>query len=418
MNGFIKDFKKIANIYLPFKKRDYVYLIKNFILFTLSFIFFTSLIVLGYLSYHDTNIVINDKLNDPNKPVDINEWGYLNEVPIGLKTIRGVFDMNIAVCLFLFVLSCKKMYNFYHNEKKLAYLYFFSFIPLVSIAGFIYSFKYFSKMEFFKELRFLFGHDEICAREFAWGTKKRYLVLAEWIIYFPTIVFITYNTGSSNQWGVEWTESYFFSNVYYFTVQSNFLCFLFLTVLLFFPQWRIFRNNAFLIACTTYIIIVGGVWLFVLLPTFISHNNIMYWSQYYYASTIYLHIVNPISFFIMSMILILKSRRVSNEFNRMSIIYIAMYPFFYTIFVAILPFNTGASVYGWITNLNPKLAVFVNMDNNLEMYQFGEWYFIFAFFGVNMLIAIIAYLLMFLSYTTNLKRIALINYEKERKIKR
>ena len=41
----------------------------------------------------------------------------------------------------------------------------------------------------------------------------------------------------------------------------------------------------------------------------------------------------------------------------------AIYPLMYTLYISILPFNTGVSIYSWVTNLNPNLAIFVNYKN-------------------------------------------------------
>ncbi|MBR2651735.1 hypothetical protein IKD48_03010, partial [bacterium] len=57
-----------------------------------------------------------------------------------------------------------------------------------------------------------------------------------------------------------------FMSLHYFTVQTNLLCLFFIMLFVINPGQKIFRANAFLIYCTTYILVVGLVYDLILLP--------------------------------------------------------------------------------------------------------------------------------------------------------
>lgn len=404
MREVIKNFRKISNFYEIFKLDKEIYLIKNFLVFFITFCLSICLIVFGLLAYYKVNIEINDTVNDLDNPIiNPDDWINLNKMPDNIRIYRTLFDLFLVIYLFFLCYGFKKTYNYFNVDKILSLLYALSFFPLFSLMGAFYMGRYCSKNKFYYELWTIFGVDLDAKKEYSFKEWKRKLILLEWIIFLPTFVWIFYPTEGSNPYGVKWVDEFLFNTVCYFTIQSNLICLIFLTLFLFFPHWKAFNSNSFQIACTTYIAIVGSIWLFALLPSFIINENVKHWSSYDLVSTIWLHIINPISFVIVSLLLISKTKKTQNELEKTSVAYVAIYPLFYTLFTSILPFNAGFSVYGWITNLNSNLAIFPNIHLDHLKYNFGEWYYIFAFIGINIIVVVVSYLLFYYSYMVNLK---------------
>lgn len=387
MKSRTRKINDIVRIDLFFSKNIKNDFLKNATIFLSILVLTISVIILGYYSYHNQNYVIDDKNNLISSTINSNNWANLNELPTSLRVIRGVFDLLLVWFIFFLVWSYKIAITNFINKKNyfLSFLFMLDFIPLVSLLGFIYNFKFFNKAKIYEQIWHFFGYDENLKQQFKFSGWKRKLILVEWIIYSPVILWFCYPNTSPNLWNVTWTSNYFFSVVMYFTTQSNVLCFVFLTCILIYPQWNIFKNNIFQITASTYIFLVGGVFMFILFPSLLINKNINYWSTYHLVSTFWLHVINPISFLIVSIILMRKTTKKHNDIINQSLCYILVYPWMYSLFLAILPFNTGVSVYGWITNLNNNLAIFVNLDVPNLKYNFGHIYYITAFIGINII---------------------------------
>lgn len=398
----IKNIEQITNFQIFFTKKEKLFLLKNFWIFSLQMIFFILIVIFAYYGYHNVTYIINDHLNDQNN-IDPSKWGNLNLIPGDIRTFRGLMDMSIVIYIVLFGLSIKKAYNYFKKDKTLSILLILSFIPLFALAGFVYNFKYFTKETLIHEWKSFFSNDPALKEDYKWFSFKRNVILVEWIIFLPTIVFIFYSRSETTAFNVEWVKYFVFNTMFYFTIESNFACFVFLTILLFFPYWQVFKTNLIQISVTSYILLVGLIWLLILLPSFVINENIKYWTPYFKASTIWMHIVNPTTFLIFSLILILKCKKCNNVVRNKSLLHVLIFPLAYSLFVAILPFNTGVSMYGWVTNLNHNLAIFANLNKLDSKINYGEWYYIFAFVAVNIICLIIAYCLFYFEHRQKIK---------------
>lgn len=402
MKTYVKSFNKLANINLIFAKKSKISFLKNFLILLFLNIFAITVILLGFFSYWNIDFEINDLDNINDAAIDIYKWANLNSMPLELRVLRTCFDLAICWYLLFSIIGIKKGYDYKKTDKILSSLFFFSWLFPISFFTFFYNLKYYNFIILRNDLIKFFGRDDLLKQEYSFKYWKRKLILITWIIFLPTPYWLV-GVQPENNLNLDWTNNFLFYSACYFTIQTNFLCFLFLTIYLFFPTQNFFKNNNYLISCATYIFIVGSIWLLVLLPVLVVSNNVEYWSNEYFASTIWLHIVNPIVFTIFTIILILKTERKKEYYRSESILYVCIYPIMYTIFVAILPFNAGISIYGIATNLNPKLAIFLNLNSNELVYRFGGWWCMLNFIGMNALIIFISYTYFYLTYHYHMK---------------
>lgn len=395
---FWKDSKKIIN-YKKFinKNKNYSY-IKNQLLFLFLFIFGLSFVLLAFFGYYNQSNYFNDLKNDLNtEKIDPHTWTNLKGMPLKIRAIRSVMNLVLVWYLFITIWSFKNGINIFLINKKLAYLYFFNFTIVVSIFAFLYNLKSFNKKNFYLEIKNFFRSDPLLKAQFKFSNWKRWLILIEWIIFSPLIIWILFpNSEINNTFEVDWINNFFFYTIYYFTIEANLVCFSFLTFLLIYPQWKIFRNNSFQILSTSFIMLVCSIWSVFLLPNFIYTNEISQWSKHYYISTFWLHIINPLTFLVFSIVLLLKTEKKLIEIQNQSVILFVIYPLMYSLFIILLPFTSGVSVYGWATNLNSKLAVFQNFYSNT--YYFGKWWYIFLILLTNILVTFYSYFFTYISY--------------------
>ena len=144
-----------------------------------------------------------------------------------------------------------------------------------------------------------------------------------------------------------------FRSLHFFTVQTNLLCLLFITLFVINPGLKIFKYNSFLIYCTTYILIVGLVYDLILLPTNVISNKTADWDWFNWYSTIVLHFINPI-FFVTFGLLLITHKRKFNGLNLIDFTFWGMLiPLAYLVYSSACSFISPVSVYGYFTNLNP-----------------------------------------------------------------
>lgn len=283
-----------------------------------------------------------------------NENFELNLLPLDVKLARAIFPVFLTWYIFASLWSIKSGLEFLKaNSKLIGWINILSFIPIFSIYLLFYFLMKTNKesIKYYKTL--LFSKDEILIEKYKWGSWRRNLVLALWIILSPVCFFFFFqeapdliNTHLNNLW---------FSSFNFFTIQTNAMIFIFTTILLFSPSLKIFKNNNLQIAVTIYIFIVGFAWNTILLPTDISSGKTNELTTYDWISTSWYHIVNPLVFVLVSLILIFKQPyKTSTSFTNIFKIGL-VYPFMYLVFVAIIPFTAGVSIYGTYTNPNPLL---------------------------------------------------------------
>lgn len=386
LSGELKDFfisifnKKHPDNYL---KSEFI---KNTFVSSSLFLITILLIVTGFFGYYGNsgNYVINDRLNlignstSEMPPIGesnpVTNWANLGMIPANLRVVRAVFDLSIVWTLFFYLYSIKIGFIYIKRKAKLFYCL-FSFLNLIPIFSLIFIIVNCSKNIDILIIKYqvnkFFSSEDFLLRQYRIGSKKRLLLLLEWIIYLPLIpiLFISdYNNSQLNNWG----NNFWFYTVSFFTLQGNMLVFLFVTLILFFPGWQIFKNNLFQIMATTYITIVTTVWCLILLPNFILTNTFPV-SIYGKISTIWIHIVTPWTFIWLSIYLMKTTYKFQchrNIFKTAALVIV--YPLMYALYLIILPFNTGVSVYSWVTNLNPNLAIFTNYLDSGSNINFGK----------------------------------------------
>lgn len=167
------------------------------------------------------------------------------------------------------------------------------------------------------------------------------------------------------------TSDIWFNCLQYFTQQSNFIVMFVIVFLSLFPNWKIFRNNHFLVYAMAYISFTFAGYNFILLPmslasgTFIatpgfndfnSYQCLLYNSTYLFNSVL-LHMFYPIImlfYFIMYRKYEQGSiRHIWNKNDTLEISgYGMIYPVLYWIYASIVCILLNDSVYGTATNID------------------------------------------------------------------
>ncbi len=141
----------------------------------------------------------------------------------------------------------------------------------------------------------------------------------------------------------------------YFTNLSNIFCFFYLLVMLFFNRAKIFNNNGFLIALTTYIVIVGVVYWCALFPVNVQVDAGTDVSTKW-ARAIWLHTIDPIIFLIF-MITSMRTNKLDKTPLKKIWGYGFIYPLAYGVLMYSIPFLIQATIYGRAVNLNPQMIL-------------------------------------------------------------
>lgn len=367
------DIRNIEDIEIKFS----IKIIFQQFLLLVSFISFILLVVLSYTNG--------------------NQDFELEFLPVNVRLARAIFPVFLTWYVFASLWSIKSGLEFLRADCKLiGWLNIFSFIPVFSVYLLFYFLIKANKNSIQHYKTLLFTKDEILAEKYKWGTWRRNLVLALWIILSPVCFFFFFqetteliNIHLNNLW---------FSSFNFFTIQTNAMIFIFTTILLLFPSLKIFKNNNLQITVTTYIFIVGFAWNAILLPTDISSGKVNELTTYDWVSTSWYHIVNPIVFVLVSLILIFKQPfKVATSFINIFKIGL-VYPLMYLVFVAIIPFTAGISIYGTFTNPNPLLMN--------ESGSYGNSIYFLLIIGFLFIFLIIIWILWFLDYKINLKKIS------------
>ncbi|MEG2245800.1 MAG: DUF1600 domain-containing protein [Malacoplasma sp.] len=371
------DIKNVDNIEFKFS----IKIIFQQFLLASSFIIFVLLLVLSYTNG--------------------NQSFTLDNLPVSVRLERALFPVFLTWYLFSSIWSIKTGCDFIKSDRKLiGWFNILSFIPLFSIFLFFYFLSKTNKesLNYYKTL--LFQQDDHLKEKYKWGSWRRSLILCLWIVLLPACVFFFYKDGAESI-PPDHTSNLWFSSFNYFTIQTNAMILLFTTILLFFPGLKIFKNNNLQITITVYIFIVGFAWNAILLPSDISSGKVHTMNAYEWVSTSWFHIVNPIVFVVTSLVLIFKQPyKMSTSFS--TIFKLAMvYPTMYLIFVAIIPFTAGVSIYGTFTNPNPLLG----LTNSNGETTFGNSAYFALIIGFDFVFLLLISLIWFLDKKINSKKI-------------
>ncbi len=139
----------------------------------------------------------------------------------------------------------------------------------------------------------------------------------------------------------------------YFTNISNILCFLYLSLLLFFNNKTNMKKNIYLINLSSYIVVVGLIYWCYLMPVSVMGDGK---SAFGWARAVWLHTATPISFVVLS----INSYRTNKNKNPNLLNNIAIgaiYPAWYGMYIYSLPFLARVTIYGFITNPNPYMIL-------------------------------------------------------------
>lgn len=304
---------------------------------------------------------------------------------LGLVAIVWYFLLNI--CLFLQTYSHLKILN-----KKQIIFNFLSWIPLVAF-GNLYQFKWREVVLFLKNF---FQNDPKAKAINYYHHWTYWTSLVTLIVIAPVIFFIfaatdfklepkyslTFDVNKMNKfWHIKpptffnfksvnqtnlWTDSLTF-----FTNQTNLLCWITIFAYVVNPHWKIFHKNNIFVCVMSYISVVGGVFDFIMVPVFLSQLSQSggIWANiaetetnkkilvFLIVSNIYFHLIVPIVFVLNGCFVVQQRQNWKithyNAFLRSGFII----PVAYMIYLIFLPFVSGYSVYGILSNIDPKLSL-------------------------------------------------------------
>lgn len=397
--------------------------IKNTFVTSSLFLIVILMVTTGFFGYHGENAdyIINDRWhllssNGMKDPIGKNNpssgWANLSSIPTNVRVTRAIFDLSIVWTIFFYLYSVKIACIYIKRKTKWFYptFFFLNLIPIIALVFIaINSYKNIDRLIIKYQINKFFSSEDFLVRQYKIGSRKRTLLLIEWFIYLPLIPILfvpDYSGQSINNWG----DNFWFFTVSFFTLQGNMLVLLFVTLMLFFPGWQIFKNNLFQIMTTTYITIVTTVWCLILFPNFIITDTFPY-SLVGKISTIWIHIVTPWTFIPLSIYLMKTTYKLQcdkNIFKTAALIMV--YPLMYALYLIILPFNTGVSIYSWVTNLNPNLAIFTNyMDVNSPK-NFGNPIYILFFLLQEIIFLLISLTYIMFSYKWVYKNSRIMNF--------
>lgn len=142
-----------------------------------------------------------------------------------------------------------------------------------------------------------------------------------------------------------------FKSLSFYTIQTNVLLCITMWIYIAQPRLKIFKNNNWLIVLATYIFVVSIVYS-ISIP-FLNFTK-KYADNYRMVKTCFYHFINPFLFCSLAIFLMIKYKSKNERFfdilRRASIL-----PTIYLLYLISLPFVSGVSVYGRITNGNPHL---------------------------------------------------------------
>lgn len=154
-----------------------------------------------------------------------------------------------------------------------------------------------------------------------------------------------------------------FGALMFFTNQTNLLCFFFTLLFTIKPSLKIFRNNSFLMYCVVYITVVGLVYNCVLLPPKVKNGQVAGWTSYHWYANVIQHILDPILFAIVGLVIITNKRGYAPTRIDNHMIYGMSIPFVYLTFATFSSIISAATVYGSITNLNSAVLAGNNISS-------------------------------------------------------
>lgn len=327
-----------------------------------------------------------------------NEAYSLIDLPVHVRLARSLFPVFLTWYIFASLWSIKSGFDFIKSNCNLiGWINIFAFIPFFSIYLLFYFLSKIDKetIKYYKIL--LFEQSEVLKQKYEWGSWRRNLILALFIVVLPVAFFFFFEDTTETEYAKLYLNNLWFSSFNFFTIQTNAMVLIFTTVLLLFPSLKIFKNNNLQISIAVYIFVVGFAWNTILLPTDISFGATSSMSTYDWISTSWFHIVVPITFVITSLILIFKQPyKTSTPFSNIFKLGL-VYPLMYLTFVAIVPFTAGISIYGTYTNPNPLL---MNASGS-----YGNPIYFLLIVGFLLVFLVVISILWFLDNKINSKRI-------------
>lgn len=281
----------------------------------------------------------------------------------------GLYLIGISITVLGFI--CKYFALLKYNFKDL-----YLFVPLVNFY-FLYINKENFKINAIKErIRKAFALSENRNEQNNYFTLK-YKLTAILIIPFSTIlIFMLYPE-------IGFKGSYWFNSWQYYTVQTNFLLFVYLLVFLINPRLKIFNCNEVLILLASYIMFVCIVYGCILLP--IKLNNGDTFSDYGWSQTIFNHFINPLSFLAFTIFSSFKFKNKQYLKTATMFWFGVISPLIYLFYLILAPFVVGISVYDTIVNLNSNL--YLKLPNGTQ--ENGDPGNLIVFIGLILLFALL-----------------------------
>lgn len=409
-SGILRINQKIIKFYdyLCPKKNNSYFLYEDFVkVFFLTFMLVIcsiSFIILTYFSFWQyyvindhkilKNIVLEKPIPAALKPFLETQLANLKAIPLSVRLLRTFFAFVLVWYLFFSIWSIKIGWIYYKNKVKRLYcfLLFFNFLCLLACLNLFYIYtNYYIKTIVKEKLKAYFGANTFLKTKYPFFSWNYNILLIQWLLFLPILVFIFYNPTKTRFLTNNWSQHIIYQSFWYFTYQINLLAFVFLSLRICFPYSNLFYNNLFHLIVASLLAVVGLGWNGVLLPSFIryySRNNI---NWYAVINGIWLHIITPLTFTCTSIYLITKSsdhKKASLRYSKL-IFYTLTYPLLYSLFIILLPFISGLTPYGWLSNTNPNLATLVIKNDVIVKYFFGN--------GLNLFFYLLTYFLIIIS---------------------
>ena len=253
-------------------------------------------------------------------------------------------------------------------ERK-SYFFYFNWTLIGGIVGIVYLLREINFAYFKPWFKNIFASDPELKQTFHRKSWQYIMIVCLMVFMVQTIWCCFYIDPNSIQHVYSFNKydpNYIIANNYsgiwftqlrFFTIQTNLLCFFFALLFTIKPSLKIFRHNSFLMYCTIYIILVGLIFNCVLLPPRVSTGEVAGWAPWHWYTNIILHILDPLFFGVTGFVVITNNRKYATTNLINHLVYGMLIPFVYLTYATFSSLVAAAPVYEGITNLNPFVLV-------------------------------------------------------------
>lgn len=279
------------------------------------------------------------------------------ELPQNIRTFRAISLLFLGWYIVFSAWLIKLGINMIQQkQKKMGFLYCFSFIFGLNVGLLIYEITKLNKYSFKQYISSWFENDSYYLthqfkRNYSYWISLACLFITSPILWFS--LFRNENISEITQ-QVGYNTNLWFDSFQYFTIETNLLCFIALLAYIINPKWKLFKYNDVLIALASYIVIVSITFNFAIFP--MNFESKYKNHPYKLARTTFEHIINPIAFVLSYVLIMFKNNRKYNDYLT-TLKYSLIVPAVYGGYVLLTPIMCGTSVYSSLTNTNPALIL-------------------------------------------------------------